>query len=223
MTSATQISVEDFPAHAAGTVDIGYRRRGAGAPSVRAMSTRLRCFQPSPVSRRARDRLRRQYRGGHRNGVHRVDRCICRPHDISSNPCSVSPPSPCFTVDSASQITVQDLPAHASATVDITVRHRPGSARSPRQTSTSTPRPPWLRASCRRSPARGWQLSHRQRDGLRSGGRRGQRCVGRWNQRHAMSRITLLRCWERQSSHDRGLPGGFGRNCGHHRDHSGRD
>ncbi len=37
------------------------------------------------------------------------------------SPCPASPTAPCFTVGSATQITVQDLPAHAPAKVDITV------------------------------------------------------------------------------------------------------
>ena len=52
--------------------------------------------------------------------------------DISMSPCPGSPTSPCFTVGSAAQITLQDLPAHAAATVDVTVQTLAGtSATSP--------------------------------------------------------------------------------------------
>ncbi|MGA7988104.1 MAG: IPT/TIG domain-containing protein [Candidatus Dormiibacterota bacterium] len=42
--------------------------------------------------------------------------------DITASPCPGSPSSPCFTVMSATQIVVQAIPAHAAATVDITVQ-----------------------------------------------------------------------------------------------------
>ncbi len=123
VTSATQISVEDFPAHAAGTLDIRVSTPG-GTSSIAPGDEYTFAVLPTvagvvpgagPPS------------GGNTvvvtgTGFTGSTDVFVDTHDISSNPCSVSPPSPCFTVDSASQITVQDLPAHASATVDIKVQ-----------------------------------------------------------------------------------------------------
>ena len=41
---------------------------------------------------------------------------------ITTSPCPGSPTSPCFTVGSQGQITVQDMPSHAPGTVDIRVQ-----------------------------------------------------------------------------------------------------
>ncbi len=41
--------------------------------------------------------------------------------DIAVSPCPVSPVSSCFTVNSPTSITVEDFPAHAAGTIDITV------------------------------------------------------------------------------------------------------
>ena len=48
--------------------------------------------------------------------------------DIPTSPCLGTPTNPCFTVNSATQITVQDMPAHAAGTVDITVENSGGTS-----------------------------------------------------------------------------------------------
>lgn len=123
--------------------------------------------------------------------------------DISTSPCSVSPPSPCFTVDSATQITMQDFPAHAPATVDITVQTPAGtSAISSGDQYVYSSAPTVTSVVPSFGPLGGGGSAIVNGDRVRSGGRRGHGCVGRWNQRHAMSRITMLRSRERHSSHD---------------------
>jgi hypothetical protein len=42
--------------------------------------------------------------------------------DITVSPCPVTPVSACFTVNSASSITVKDFPGHGATTIDITVQ-----------------------------------------------------------------------------------------------------
>jgi len=128
VTSATQITVEDFPAHAAGTVDItvatpgGTSSTGPGDEYVYAVLPTVTGVAPAAGPSA----------GGNTVVVTGTGFIGATLVSIGSNgvssPCPGSPSSPCFTVNSTTQITVQGLPAHAPAAVDITVQTPAGTS-----------------------------------------------------------------------------------------------
>ena len=133
ITNSTHITVQDMPAHAAGTVDItvstpgGTSTTAPGDQYTYAVLPTVTGVSPgagSPV-------------GGNAviiagSGFTGATDVFVGTNDISTSPCPGSPTSPCFTVDSATQITVQDFPAHAATKVDVTVQTLAGtSATSP--------------------------------------------------------------------------------------------
>jgi hypothetical protein len=129
VTSTTQITIKDFPTHAAGTVDItvstpgGATSTGPGDEYIYAVLPTVTGAAPGagPPA------------GGNTvvvmgTGFIGATDVFVDTHDISTEPCPGPPSSPCFTVNSATQITVQNLPAHAPATVDITVQTPAGTS-----------------------------------------------------------------------------------------------
>ena len=129
VTSATQITVEDFPAHGAGTVDItvttpgGTSSTGPGDQYVYAVLPTVTGVAPAAGPPSGGDTV--VVTG---TGFIGATDVFVDTHDVSTSPCPGSPSSACFTVNSATQITVQNLPAHAPATVDITVQTPAGTS-----------------------------------------------------------------------------------------------
>ena len=129
VTSATQITVEDFPAHGAGTVDVtvttpgGTSSKGPGDEYVYAVLPTVTGVAPAAGPPSGGDTV--VVTG---TGFIGATDVFVDTHDVSTSPCPGSPSSPCFTVNNATQITVQDLPAHAPATVDITVQTPAGTS-----------------------------------------------------------------------------------------------
>ncbi len=115
--SATQITAEDFPPHAAGTVDLSVTTAGGTSgistadqytyellPNVTSVAP-----QAGPVA------------GGTSVILTGSDFTNATQVTVGSTPVTAAcPATPCYTVNSATQITVT-MPAEAAATVDITV------------------------------------------------------------------------------------------------------
>ncbi len=129
VTGSTHITVQDMPSHAAGTIDITVSTPGGTSPvntndqytyAVLPTVTNVTPGAGSPA-------------GGNDvivagSGFTGTTDVFVGTNDINASPCPGSPTSPCFTVDSATQITVEDLPAHAAATVDVTVQTPAGTS-----------------------------------------------------------------------------------------------
>jgi hypothetical protein len=139
ITNSTHITVQDMPAHSAGTVDITVSTPGGTSPvngndqytyAVLPTVTGVAPGAGPPA-------------GGNTvvvtgTGFTGATDVFVDTHDIKG-PCPLGS-SPCFTVDSSTQITVQNLPAHAAGTVDVTVV-------TPVGTSATTPADQYIYAS----------------------------------------------------------------------------
>ena len=124
VTDGTHISVQDFPPHAAGVVDItvttpgGTSATGSGDQYIYALVPAVTSVTPGagPPA------------GGNTvvvtgTGLLGATHVFVGGSDVSTTPCVGTPPaSPCFTVNNDAQIAVQDLPAHGAMTVDVTVQ-----------------------------------------------------------------------------------------------------
>ncbi len=137
VTDATHIAVENFPPDSAGTVDItvstpgGTSATSSGDQYTYALLPTVTGVSPGagPAS------------GGNPvtvsgTGFTGTTLVVVGSNDINT-PC---PGSPCFTVNSPTQITVPSLPAHAPTTVDITVQ-------TPAGTSTTSAADQYIYAS----------------------------------------------------------------------------
>ena len=141
VTNSTHISVQDMPSHAAGPVDITVSTPGGTSTAnindqytyaVLPTVTNVTPGAGSPT-------------GGNNvivagTGFTGATDVFVGTKDISASPCPGSPTSPCFTVDGSTQITVEDFPAHAATTVDVTVQ-------TPAGTSATSPADQYVYAS----------------------------------------------------------------------------
>jgi hypothetical protein len=122
INSATSITIPNMPAHAAGTVDVTVENSGGTSATSPADQYE---YEPTPVvtsvfpSAGALGGGNTVTVGG--SGFSGATDVTIGGDDISATPCPGSPVSPCFNVTSATQISVEDIPSHSAATVDITV------------------------------------------------------------------------------------------------------
>ena len=137
VSSATAIVVTDFPSDSAGTVDItvstpgGTSATGPGDQYTYAVLPTVTGVSPAagPPS------------GGNTVVIGGMDFTGTTDVFVGSKDINTQcPGSPCFTVDSATQITIPSLPAHAATTVDITVQ-------TPAGTSTTSSADQYIYAS----------------------------------------------------------------------------
>jgi hypothetical protein len=127
VTSPTRITVGFMPPHVAGTADIraqtsgGVSATSSGDQYIYQQLPAVTGISPNsgPVS------------GGNNIGVSGSDLTGASDVFVGSNDISTTPCAgifPCFNVDSAVSITVQQLPSHSAVTVDITVQTPAGTS-----------------------------------------------------------------------------------------------
>jgi hypothetical protein len=126
VSGSTTITVQGLPSHAAGTVDITVKT-AAGLSSITPADEYAYAPVPTVTNVTPGD-----------GSVAGTNTITVAGHDFSSGSlfsttdvfvgatpittlCVGTPTNPCFTVGSSTSITVEDLPAHAPGTVDITV------------------------------------------------------------------------------------------------------
>ncbi|MFZ0921075.1 MAG: IPT/TIG domain-containing protein, partial [Candidatus Dormiibacterota bacterium] len=123
VNSATQLTVEDIPAHAVGAVDIVVTTPEGTSPISQPADQYT--YEPIPAVTGISP-LAGVVAGGNTvivtgtlfTGATAVS---VGGTNITTVPCPVSPTAPCFTVNSATQITIMDFPSGSAGTVDITV------------------------------------------------------------------------------------------------------
>ena len=124
--SNTQITVSGVPAHAAGPVSVDVVTAGgttgtqnytyAALPTVTAVSP------PAGPAGVAANSVTLTGTAFEVPGTFTASDVFFGALDITLSPCPGTPTGPCFTVVSATQITVEDVPGQGAGTVDITVK-----------------------------------------------------------------------------------------------------
>jgi hypothetical protein len=132
--SDTQLTIDNFPSGSAGTVDITVTT--VGGTSSNTSADQYTYVPPPAVTGVAPPT---GPTGGGNSvtvtgttfesvGQFTTTSVLVGTHNITATPCPGTPTFPCFTVNSATSITISDIPPHAMGTVDITVTTAEGTS-----------------------------------------------------------------------------------------------